>query len=113
MSLEQAIKTENDILKYSLTVLKTIFESETKYKVEGRIGDYLVFKKENGEFAAVDITDDLFLQSKFTRIRETPDYKNVDELQLYLCDLMIDKFVLLKRSYQQKLGKHEYGTPYM
>ena len=113
MSLEQAIKMENDILKYSLTVLNTIFETETKFKVESRVGDYIVYKKENGEFSAVDITDDLFLQSQFTRIKETPDYKNADELRLFLCDLMIDKFVLLKRTYQQKLGKYEYGMPYM
>jgi hypothetical protein len=113
MSLEQAIRIENDILKYSLTVLKTIFESETRYKVMSRIGDYLVFQKDNGAFAAVDITDNLFLQSRFTRIQETPEYKNLDELELFLCDLMIDKFVLLKRSYQEKLGRHEYGTPYM
>jgi hypothetical protein len=113
MSLEQTIKTENTVVRYSLSLIDLIFETETQNKVISHIGDYLVYKRGENEYAAADITDEILPESSYTRVMLTPDYKNADELQLYLCDLMIDKFVLLKRNFERRLGRHEYGKDYL
>lgn len=113
MALEQTIKTENTVVRYSLSLIDLIFETETQHKVIGHIGDYLVYKQGEGAYYAADITDEILPESSYTRVMQTPEYKNADELQLYLCDLMIDKFVLLKRNFERKLGRQEYGKAYL
>jgi hypothetical protein len=113
MSLEQTIKTENTVVRYSLSLMDLIFETETRHKVINHIGDYLVYKQGDGQYAAADITDEILPESSYTRVMMTPYYKDADELQLYLCDLMIDKFVLLKRNFERRLGRQEYGKAYL
>lgn len=113
MSMEQTIDTVSKILKYMRELIEKIFESETKYKVVGRIGDYLAFELPGGEFAAVDITDDVTPESRFTRIVTTPSFKSQEELKIYISNLMIDKYIQMKRDLEREAGMHQYGSPYM
>jgi hypothetical protein len=113
MSVEQAVDIESHILKYMRELIVNIFETETKYKVVGRIGDYIAYELPGGEFAAVDITDNLTPESKYTHVRNTPTFKNVGELNLYISNLMIDKYIQMKRDLERESGLYQYGTPYL
>ena len=113
MSVEQAVDTETKILKYMRELIVNIFESETKYKVMGRIGDYIAYQLPEGEYLAVDITGDLTPESKYTKVTRTPAFKNLNEMNIYLSNLMIDKYISMKRDLELEAGMHQYGTPYL
>ena len=113
MPVEQTVVTVSNILKYMRELIEKIFETETKYKVVGRIGDYLVYQLPGGEYAAVDITDNVVPEAKYTRVTATPTFKDVNELRIYVSNLMIDKYILMKRELEREAGKREYGTPYL
>jgi hypothetical protein len=113
MSLEQAVDIETKILKYMRDLIVSIFESETKYKIVGRIGDYLAYQLPDGDYMAVDITGDVTPESKYTTIIRTPAFKDQNELNIYLSNLMIDKYISMKRDLELEAGLHQYGTPYL
>lgn len=113
MTLEQTVVTVSNILKYMRELIEKIFESETNYKVVGRIGDYLVYELPGNEYAAIDITDNVIPEAKYTRIVNTPTFKDVSELRIYVSNLMIDKYIMMKRDLEREAGKREYGTPYL
>jgi hypothetical protein len=113
MTVEQTIVTVSNVLKYMRELIEKIFESETNYKVVGRIGDYLAYELPGGEFAAVDITDNVIPEAKYTRVINTPTFKKLDDLKIYVSNLMIDKYIMMKRDLEREAGKREYGTPYL
>ncbi len=113
MSVEQAVGTVSKILKYMRELIEKIFESETEYKVVGRIGDYLAYELPGGEFAAVDITDSVTPESRYTRVTTTPAFKTQNELKVYTSNLMIDKYIQMKRDVEREMGAHDYGSPYL
>ena len=113
MSVEQVVDTETKILKYMRDLIVSIFEAETQYKVVGRIGDYLAFQLPEGEYAAVDITGDITPESRYTKVSRTPTFKSLDEMNIYLSNLMIDKYISMKRDIELETGMHHYGTPYL
>ncbi|HTX44402.1 MAG TPA: hypothetical protein VMC61_06690 [Methanocella sp.] len=113
MTVEQTVDTLSNVLKYMRELIEKIFEAETKYKVLGRIGDYLVYELPGGAYAAVDITDNVVPEARYTRITNTPAFKDVSELKIYVSNLMIDKYILMKRDLEREAGKREYGTPYL
>lgn len=113
MSLEQTIETESKILKYMRELIENIFESETKYKVVYRVGDYLAYQLPDGDYTAVDITDRVTPESKYTHTVTTPTFKNVIELKIYLSNLMIDKYIMMKRDLEREIDMHDYGKPYL
>jgi hypothetical protein len=113
MPIEQAIEIENKILKYMRELIENVFEAETKYKVVYRVGDYIAYQVREGEYAAVDITDHVTPESKYTQVTVTPTFKNANELKIYLSNLMIDKYIMMKRDLEREAGMHEYGTPYL
>ncbi len=113
MSVEQAVDTVSKVLRYMRELIEKIFESETKYKVVGRVGDYLAYELPDGGFAAVDITDNITSESRYTRVTNTPTFKSQNELKVYVSNLMIDKFIQMKRDIEREKGMHEYGSPYL
>ncbi len=113
MSIEQTIDTESKILKYMRELIENIFESEMEYRVVGRIGDYIAYELPDGEFAAIDITNGITPESKYTQVTATPTFKDVNELKIYLSNLMIDKYISMKRDLEREMGMHYYGTPYL
>jgi hypothetical protein len=113
MSVEQTIDIENKILKYMRELIENVFESETKYKVVYRVGDYIAYQISESEYAAVDITDHITPESKYTQVTTTPTFKSAAELKIYLSNLMIDKYIMMKRDLEREAGMHEYGTPYL
>jgi hypothetical protein len=111
MTVEQTVGTVSNILKYMRELIEKIFEAEILYKVVGRIGDYLMYEQPEGKgFAAVDITDNVIPEAKYTRIIDTPTFKDVNELKIYVSNLMIDKYIMMKRELKRE---REYGTPYL
>ncbi len=113
MSIEHAVDTVSKILKYMRELIEKIFESETSYKVVGRVGDYLAYELPDGQFAAIDITDGVTPESRYTRVTNTPTFKSQNELKVYTSNLMIDKYIQMKREIERELGAHEYGSPYL
>ena len=113
MSVEHAVDQVSKILKYMRELIEKIFESETSYKVVGRVGDYLSYELPGGEFAAVDITDGVTPESRYTRVINTPSFKSQNELKLYTSNLMIDKYIQMKRDIEREMGTREYGSPYL
>ena len=113
MSVERAVDTVSKVLKYMRELIEKIFESETSYKVVGRVGDYLAYELPGGEFAAIDITDNITPESKYTHMTRTPTFKSQNELKLYTSNLMIDKYIQMKRDIEREMGAHDYGSPYL
>ncbi|HET8687690.1 MAG TPA: hypothetical protein VFM18_13650 [Methanosarcina sp.] len=113
MSVEQTIDIESKILKYMRELIENIFESETNYKVIYRVGDYIAYQIHEGEYAAIDITDHVTPESKYTQVTTTPTFKNANELKIFLSNLMIDKYIMMKRDLEREAGMHEYGKPYL
>jgi hypothetical protein len=113
MSIEQTVDTVSKVLKYMRELIEKIFESETKYKVVGRVGDYLAYELPGGEFAAIDITDGVTPESRYTRVTSTPSFKSQNELKVYVSNLMIDKYIQMKRDLEREMDVHQYGSPYM
>ncbi len=113
MTIEQAIDIESTILKYMRELIENIFEAETKYKVVYRIGDYLAYQLPDGGYAAIDITDHVTPESKYTQVAETPVFKSLPELKIFLSNLMIDKYIMMKRDMERDMGSYDYGKPYL
>lgn len=113
MTIEQAVDIESTILKYMRELIENIFEAETKYKVVYRIGDYLIYQLPEGLYAAVDITDQVTPESKYTQVTTTPNFKSLPELKIFLSNLMIDKYIMMKRDMEREMGSYDYGKPYL
>lgn len=113
MTIEQTVDTISNVLKYMRELIEKIFESETGYKVVSRIGDYLAYELPGGGYAAIDITDNVIPEARFTRVTNAPTSKDVNELKIYVSNLMIDKYILMKRELEREAGKRKYGTPYL
>ena len=113
MSVEHAVDVVSKVLRYMRELIEKIFESETEFKVVGRVGDYIAYELPDGEFTAVDITDGVTPESRYTRITSTPSFKSKNELMIYTSNLMIDKYIQMKRDIERELGTREYGSPYL
>ena len=113
MTIEQAVDIENTILKYMRELIEHVFEAETKYKIACRIGDYLAYQLPEGGFAAVDITDHVTPESKYTQVVSTPTFNSLPELKIFLSNLMIDKYIMMKRDLEREMGSYDYGKPYL
>jgi hypothetical protein len=52
-------------------------------------------------------------EEKYIRVTNTPAFKDVNELKIYVSNLIIDKYIVMKRELELEAGKREYGTPYL
>jgi len=55
----------------------------------------------------------LCTESRYTHVTSTPTFKSQNELKLYTSNLMIDKYIPMKRDVEREMGKHDYGSPYL